>query len=699
MNDIDNREIDKVVADTARNQNEWISFKDLVDKVLSELVALNGKSLNSVGQVVKRIKSKINHSNKLVIHKSHCINKQYFLNTSKKKSGIVHKDLMGNAWLEDVDGTNDYGLAFGFNKAAASIINKEDLAFSQKVDAYEYEFNEKKFLLAMDAQLTKNTLIVCAYSSAQDCLYVLNNKSAGMIYCRDVCDLSKMNDKDIIVIEHTIEDRFVYKEKIGNIADKGIEAKILSTLALDEASPEVEMEIQEQLKKINGASAKQISDVKFYSIDSAETEDIDDAIFFEKINDNKYLLSVAIADVDDLVKIGTPIDSLAMQRAETSYLRLGKRNLIDSKISSNLSSLWVGKERSALICHMELDKDGKVVSSSFENKNIISRAKLTYQNVSAFLNTLNASSFSDSYFFNGVKVSQDYKNEEISDIINSLVEFNKLFQSLPKIEQDVYYEKSTDFSLGEDGKIAYLYEINEGLSQKLVTFAMCKTNVEVAKLLGEKNTGLFRNQERLGDGLGAASEYSIANKGHIGLKESAYTHYTSPIRRYVDLVNHRLVKSMIDDSGVTYPYQTKDLEVIADILNKRAICEKQMNIRIQELFKAQWLEKQLAQNTFDSSGNVVSISNAGVTFRTKQNMDLFLPLAVLPKNFKDFVLDILPSDGSNYKLTPPKQVLLDLDKINKEFKMNTFIEDFDLFTQKKNYALSINKLCNTVRLN
>jgi ribonuclease R len=319
-----------------------------------------------------------------------------------------------------------------------------------------------------------------------------------------------------------------------------------------------------------------------FTIDPWDAKDHDDAVSLEKLENGNYFLGVHIADVSYYVRENTRLDKEAFSRGNSIYLADRVIPMLPEKLSNQICSLRPKEEKLTYSCLMEIDPKGKVIKYRIAKSLIQSRAKLNYDEVQAFFDT-------------------GKSNKNLSGLEQTLKEMLKLSQIL---HQKRIAKGSLDFDLpeakvlmGKDGRVLDIFKQERLESHRLIEEFMLLANQCVAKYasslrvpflyrvhdqpdkekienfaefistLGykfpvEKKEGTMspkRIQRFLKSAEGTPQEelinelllrslkkacYQPENIGHFGLAFSHYTHFTSPIRRYPDLLIHRLLKEL-----------------------------------------------------------------------------------------------------------------------------------------------------------
>ncbi|MFP6781310.1 MAG: ribonuclease R, partial [Gammaproteobacteria bacterium] len=316
----------------------------------------------------------------------------------------------------------------------------------------------------------------------------------------------------------------------------------------------------------------------FVTIDGADSRDFDDAVFCKKCG-SEFVLYVAIADVAHYVRENTALDDEARNRATSVYFPNSVIPMLPEALSNGICSLNPDVDRYAVACEMRFDSDGEMIKYRFYNAMIASHARLTYEDVAKWL----------------VEPSPP-KRGSVEFHVKTLYELYERLKVRRQARGALEFEsQEPHFIFNEQRKIERIEARIRNDAHRMIEEAMIAANVAAAsEMLKYRLTGLFRNHarpdaERIGslreflDGVGlqlgggdapsaldfantldAASgrqdkqlietillrgqklaEYNVENGGHFGLALEAYAHFTSPIRRYPDLLVHRAIKTRI----------------------------------------------------------------------------------------------------------------------------------------------------------
>ena len=334
-------------------------------------------------------------------------------------------------------------------------------------------------------------------------------------------------------------------------------------------------------KDINDTSKREdLSDLDFCTIDPNDAKDFDDAIFFDEQTDQLY---VAIADVSSYIKPNSNLDKEAQKRAFSIYLPTKVLPMLPFELSNDICSLVPNQKRAAFVCKMQLDKSKtKVISSKFFEATIVSKRRYTYEEVDNILKNNQDTILHKLYGITQkikkkrLKNGYDFRTKEIrlvldkqdnliatkyenSSASHSLVEECMLLancEAAKKIKQKGIFrihEHPTYFAIAQ--LLENLMQIGLKIKQKddlQSTIASIKQKA--------KNTGLESEVDELIIKSLQQATYSSVRNIHFGLGFENYTHFTSPIRRYADLIVHRILKT----SKIP-----KDIDAICDNISKQ----------------------------------------------------------------------------------------------------------------------------------
>ena len=346
-------------------------------------------------------------------------------------------------------------------------------------------------------------------------------------------------------------------------------------------------------------SRKDLRRLNFVTIDGSNAKDFDDAVYAEESSDG-FLLYVAIADVSEYVLQDSSLDKEAFSRATSVYFEKKVIPMLPELISNKLCSLRPNEDKLVLTCEIYLDKEGEIKSFEFFKSVICSKNRLTYDEVEKF-------------YQKGQAALSD-------DIVSNLSTLKKIHALRRKIREE---RKAIDFYLpeyrpiGKDNKIIKFKSINHLLANEVIEESMILANICAAKLTKKlkkpipfrhhdnpdyneleklkevlKARGLRKSmtesnpREKLRGWLKEINQkeksfsliyqilrsmklavYSGKESNHFALGLDEYCHFTSPIRRYSDLVTHRVIKSIIEKKGSSY--SQNEIDEIATVCSEK----------------------------------------------------------------------------------------------------------------------------------
>ncbi|MDI9335653.1 MAG: ribonuclease R [Gammaproteobacteria bacterium] len=377
---------------------------------------------------------------------------------------------------------------------------------------------------------------------------------------------------------------------LGDIEDPGIEIKI--ALTKFELPHEFSEKCHRAVQKLpDFISPKEhtlridLTDIPFVTIDGETAKDFDDAVFCQKHNTTDWRLLVAIADVDYYVPSGSTVDSEALLRATSVYFPRSVIPMLPEKLSNDLCSLNPHLERLVMVCDMVINQKGDITAYQFYPAIICSVARLTYTEVPHILNSptdpthatywlsiqcLEAcyQSLSSARMLRGaldfINPETAIEYDELGRIISiqpkytnwshRMIEESMLAANCCAADLILTHHKEALFRVHAEpsfDRIEVLQELlkSNGISVKFSTPIESRSIQNILnKTKNEKNnlhihTAILRSMQQ--------AVYSPQNIGHFGLAYSAYTHFTSPIRRYPDLLVHRVLKSILKNKSYT----------------------------------------------------------------------------------------------------------------------------------------------------
>ena len=350
-----------------------------------------------------------------------------------------------------------------------------------------------------------------------------------------------------------------------------------------------------------------LRELPLITIDGADARDFDDAVYAEAQRGGGWRLIVAIADVSHYVRHGTALDTEARARATSVYFPDRVIPMLPEHLSNHLCSLMPQVERLALVCDMHVSKNGKLSKSRFYEAVIISHARLTYDQAWSYLQNPRAHvadvapavgvSLHTLYeVYGALKTARDargaldFRGGEVKARIGDAGTIDG-FHAVTRNDAHRLIEECMIAANVEAAvalrihKAKSLYRVHSQPEDKRVTeLQKVMSALQVGAVFSEKPTPREFRQliERLAarpDGLLleglvirslAQAVYQQTNIGHFGLALQEYAHFTSPIRRYPDLLVHRAIKAaVLPHSASGYAYTAAELQVLGTETSQR----------------------------------------------------------------------------------------------------------------------------------
>lgn len=386
-------------------------------------------------------------------------------------------------------------------------------------------------------------------------------------------------------------------EIMGTLDDPKVDEKIsLALFGREDVFPQDcvtdALVIESEVSKEEHPDRVDLTHLDFCTIDPVTAKDFDDAIYFDM---QEYTLYVAIADVSHYVPFFTPIDKEAKKRGFTTYLPHKSFPMLPRELSENICSLKPKVDRLAFVAKIALDRTTlKPLKEEFFEAIIHSKHRFNYENIDAILenpddihtDTINTiltwllplQKITVKLHHERLKQGFDFRSEEVklsidTDhlLLSTQIETGTPSHSLIEECMLLANQASAKRFTGEGDSIFRIHEPpqlerTEALLAELATIGLYVEEYE-------DSPSLIRAIQKEAQKMGLASEvdamvikslrrasYSATNAGHFGLGFSHYSHFTSPIRRYADLILHRLIKTQLKDEPEEASYLLRNIE-------------------------------------------------------------------------------------------------------------------------------------------
>ena len=443
-------------------------------------------------------------------------------------------------------------------------------------------------------ELEKNTIVGTYQKSRNFGFVVPDDKKLGTDIYIAKKDAMKAKNNQKVVVEIT---------KLPK-ADKSAEGKIIEIIGyIDQAGVDMLSLVKEydlpyefpepvikEAKKISQeidekdiVNRKDLRDEEIFTIDGDDAKDLDDAVNVKKLPNGNYILGVHIADVSHYVKEGSFLDKEAIARGTSVYMLDRVIPMLPVELSNGICSLNAGKDRFAISCIMEIDKNGQVVSSDIFKSVINVTERMSYTNVQKILDNSDKEVVAHySKYVEHFKLMEELahilkKRREKAGSLNLDIPETKVILDekgiavdITKYELKFANEIIEQFMLTANETVAekfywleapFIYRVHEAPDMEKVSElnkflfnlgyrVKCKKEevhpTAFAEVLNEVKG---KPEERVVSTLVLrtlkVARYESENKGHFGIASKYYCHFTSPIRRYPDLFIHRIISKYL----------------------------------------------------------------------------------------------------------------------------------------------------------
>lgn len=434
-------------------------------------------------------------------------------------------------------------------------------------------------------------------------------------------------------------------------------------------------EVREEAKKLEDAVVSEadtkgrldLRSLPIFTIDSASTKDIDDAISLTRTPEGGFELGVHIADVSHYVRPGTETDNEAFRRATSVYYADQVVPMLPKALSNGICSLNEGELRLAFSCLMRLDNNGELTDYRFVKSVIRSRVKGVYSEINALL----AGSTDPELQAKYAEVSEqlpamkelyghrarlrrergcmDIESGEVKLILDEEgrcidVQKRTSGESEAMIEEFMLLANQCAAHFARVKQIPFVYRVHEEpnaekLERLHALLTACGINDHFAKdvpapkelsaiLEGVRgtayeqiiNTGMLRCMSK--------AQYEAKPKGHYGLVLKDYAHFTSPIRRYPDLAIHRILTDLLSGTNketMTLRY-TDFAEQAAKQSSEREVIAMQIERKAEDCYKAEYARRHLGESY---EGSISGVTQRGLFVEMDNGVEGFVPASSL----------------------------------------------------------------------
>jgi ribonuclease R len=436
-------------------------------------------------------------------------------------------------------------------------------------------------------------------------------------------------------------------EVLGNPGEHEVEMKsILADFDFPLRFPEkVVREADEIPVKITDSEIRRRKDFRnifTITIDPQDAKDFDDAISLQKLHNGNWEVGVHIADVSHYVKSGTAIDKEAYERGTSIYLVDRVIPMLPEKLSNEVCSLKAGEDKLCYAAIFEMDDKANVLTEWYGRTLINSDFRFNYDEVQEIIEGKSheyhenililhqlASLIREARFKKGaiaftsqeVKFILDDNHKPVGAYIKEQMDSNRLIEDFMLLANKKVAEKIGK-TQGHQSAKTFVYRIHDVPNpEKLQTFSDFvnklgyKLNLGSRKTLSSSLNHLFtqikgKGEENMIENIAvrtmAKAEYSINNIGHYGLAFSHYTHFTSPIRRYPDLMVHRLFDQYLNEGSSVNPVEYEEKCKHSSEMERKALQAERASVKYKQ---AEYLLDKIGQ---EFNGLISGVSKWGI---------------------------------------------------------------------------------------
>ena len=418
---------------------------------------------------------------------------------------------------------------------------------------------------------------------------------------------------------------------------------------------------------------KDLRDEVILTIDGADAKDLDDAIQVKKLDNGNYYLGVHIADVSHYVTENSAMDQEAYERGTSVYLTDRVIPMLPQRLSNGICSLHPNVDRLTLSCEMEINSSGKVVDYSISPSMINSKYRMTYEAVNKIL----------------MEDDEETKAEyaEIVDMFKQMEELHNILEKKRVQRGSIDFDtREAKIEVDPEGMPVDIFVRERGVGERMIESFMLSANETVSEHYTKQDLPiLYRIHDQPDEGkmqrflefitsfgitvkgtkdaispktLQAVidevkgepeeavismlllrsmqqAKYDVTPIGHYGLAAEFYSHFTSPIRRYPDLVLHRLIHyyNEVDHSSKA---KNKWNERLPDIAEQSSVTERRAvdaERETDEMKKAEYMQTKIGE-TFE--GVIVSVTNFGMFIQLANSVEGLVHISNMKDDYYEF---------------------------------------------------------------
>ena len=559
------------------------------------------------------------------------------------------------------------------------------------------------------------------------------------VYVKDTGNIPQLGDMTVTEITEfptEYHPKLMYGivvETLGNKNDPGVD--IMSLVMQNHIKTEFPDEVMDQTNAIpdhvtpeERVGRKDITDQAVVTIDGDDSKDFDDAVVVWKLPNGNFHLGVHIADVSHYVTEGSALDQEAFDRGTSTYLVDRVIPMLPFRLSNGICSLNPGVDRLAMSCDMEIDHDGHVVNHEIYQSVIKSHARMTYNNVNKIVTD------------HDPEVMAEY--QELVPMFEDMVELHQILYKMRHARGAIDFEENEAKIIVDDmGHPPDTVLRERGVSERMIESFMLAANETVAEHYNKQHLPfLYRVHETpdadrvkefmefiasfgitvpmkkgkeitpkqlqdvVTDVTGTPEEamvnvkllrslkqarYSPDPLGHFGLAAKYYCHFTSPIRRYPDLVVHRLIRDYAlegttDDVKTSWNKKLPDIATQASMAERRSIDAERA---VDDLKKAEYMADKVGEE-FDAV--VSGVTSFGMFVALPNTVEGLVHITRMSDDYYSFVESQMALVGERTKRTYRigQSLRVKLDNVDIDQRQ----VDFSLIPDEKTPTSDLGKL-------
>lgn len=498
---------------------------------------------------------------------------------------------------------------------------------------------------------------------------------------------AKTGDKVIVEVinwsshDHKPEAKVV--EVLGKAGENEAEIhSIMAEFELPFRFPESVLKAAEQIPgeitKSEIKKRRDFRDITTFTIDPVDAKDFDDALSFKILENNWYEIGIHIADVTHYVQEGSALEAEAFERATSVYLVDRTIPMLPERLSNELCSLRPNEDKLTFSAVFEIDEKGKIRNEWFGRTIIHSSVRFSYEEAQTILEAWKGVLADELRILNSIakklrkeRFNKGAVNFETTEVKFKLDEKGKPLAVIPKVRKDAH-KLIEEFMLLANKRVAsFVYNYNKGKEKNTFVYRThdfpdpdkVKDFASFAKRFGHKveveETAISKSLNLLMDSIEgkpeqnileqlairtmAKAKYTTDAKGHFGLAFDHYSHFTSPIRRYPDMLAHRLLQHYLDNATPTGKIEMEQRCVHSSEREKRAADAERASIKYKQVEFMAMAEKRV----YD--GIISGVTEWGLYIEISETKcEGMVRLADLGDDFYEF-------DNKNYRVIGRKR--------------------------------------------